>query len=61
MRKWIAVPHAEGKTSRQAHADLPAGSYERELSKEGFFGPATHMVHPQPPTGWNSWELSTTG
>lgn len=55
-RKWISVPHAEGKTSRQAHADLPVGSYERELSKEGFFGPATHMVHPRPPTGWSSWE-----
>ena len=56
MKKWISVPHAEGKTSRQAHADLPEGSYERELSKEGFFGPATHMAHPQPPTGWSSWE-----
>ena len=56
MRKWIHKPHVEGKASRQAHADLPEGSYERELSKEGFFGPASHMVHPRPPTGWSSWE-----
>jgi homogentisate 1,2-dioxygenase len=56
MRKWISRPHIEGQTSRQAHADLPAGSYERELGKEGFFGPATHMMHPRPPTGWTSWE-----
>jgi homogentisate 1,2-dioxygenase len=56
MRKWIYKPHVEGQASRQAHADLPAGTFEREISKEGFFGPATHMVHPQPPTGWTAWE-----
>jgi len=56
MKKWIYRPHVEGKASRQAHADLPTGTYERELSKEGFFGPATHMYHPAPPTGWTSWE-----
>ncbi|MFQ3622640.1 MAG: homogentisate 1,2-dioxygenase, partial [Acetobacteraceae bacterium] len=27
-----------------------------ELGKEGFFGPATHMYHRHPPTGWTSWE-----
>ncbi|GAC1627563.1 MAG: homogentisate 1,2-dioxygenase [Nevskia sp.] len=55
-RKWIHIPHVEGQASRQAHADLPAGTVERELGKEGFFGPATHMIHPRPPTGWTSWE-----
>jgi homogentisate 1,2-dioxygenase len=56
MRKYIPFPKVEGETSRQAHADLPAGTYERELGKEGFFGPATHMYHRHPPTGWTSWE-----
>ena len=56
MRKYISVPQIEGQASRQAHADLPAGTYERELGKEGFFGPASHMIHPKPPTGWTSWE-----
>lgn len=56
MRKWIHVPHIEGQASRQAHADLPPGTVERELGKEGFFGPATHMIHPRPPTGWSHWE-----
>ena len=23
---------------------------------EGFFGPATHMYHAHPPTGWSAWE-----
>jgi homogentisate 1,2-dioxygenase len=55
-RNWIALPQRAGETSRQAHADLPAGSYERELGKEGFFGPATHMYHRHPPTGWTAWE-----
>ena len=55
-KKWIYRPHVEGKASRQAHADLPKGTYEREISKEGFFGPAAHMYHPTPPTGWTSWE-----
>jgi homogentisate 1,2-dioxygenase len=51
-RKYITYPRVEGVSSRQAHADLPEGTYERELGKEGFFGPATHMYHAHPPTGW---------
>ena len=54
--EWIAFPHREGTTSRQAHADLPAGTYERELGREGFFGPATQMYHRNPPTAWIGWE-----
>lgn len=52
MRKWISTSKVEGEASRQAHCDLPEGTYERELGKEGFFGPASHMYHQQPPTGW---------
>src|SRR5215469_313227 len=55
-RRWISLPQRAGETSRQAHADLPAGTFERELGKEGFFGAATHMYHRHPPTGWTSWE-----
>src|SRR3954447_14639759 len=54
--KYISFPKVEGLASRQAHADLPPGSFERELGKEGFFGPATHMYHRHPPTGWTRWE-----
>ena len=56
MNKWIYRPPSEGRTSRQAHADLPDGVYERELGRSGFFGPATQMMHAHPPTGWSSWE-----
>src|SRR5581483_9360782 len=54
--KYISFPKVEGKASRQAHADLPEGTFERELGKEGFFGPATHMYHRHPPTGWIGWD-----
>lgn len=53
---WIPVRGAEGVHSRQAHADLPEGTFEREISKEGFFGPAAFLHHRRPPTGWVSFE-----
>lgn len=56
MKNWISFPLSQGLSSKQAHCDLPAGSYERELGKEGFFGPATHMYHAHPPTAWTSFE-----
>ena len=52
MKRYVHFPKVEGQASRQAHADLPAGTYEREISKEGFFGPAAHIYHRHPPTGW---------
>ena len=55
-KNWIEFPRVEGETSRQAHADLPAGTYEREIGRDGFFGPATHIYHKHPPTGWTSFE-----
>ncbi len=56
MANWITPPRAEGETSRQAHADLPEGSFERELGREGFYGPSTQMVHRHPPTAWTRIE-----
>jgi len=57
MRNWIRFPTAQGSHSRQAHADFPEEAiYERELGRNGFFGPATHMHHKHAPTGWTHWE-----
>ncbi len=56
MGKWISFPRVEGVASRQAHADLPEGTFERELGKEGFYGPSTQMYHRHAPTGWRSFE-----
>ena len=55
-KNWIEFPRVEGRTSRQAHADLPDGTFEREIGRDGFFGPATHIYHSHPPTGWSDFE-----
>lgn len=56
MSRWISLSKNEGISSRQAHTDLPENTYERELGKEGFFGPATQIHHRHPPTSWSSIE-----
>ncbi len=56
MKKWFSFPIREGVHSRQAHCDLPAGTFEREMGREGFFGPVSHIHHTHPPTGWVDWE-----
>jgi homogentisate 1,2-dioxygenase len=56
MKNRFSLPRVEGTASRQAHADLPPGTYERELGREGFYGPATQMYHTHPPTQWTGWE-----
>ena len=56
MKRWISFPRVEGVATRQAHVGVPDGTYEREMSKEGFYGPATQIYHRHPPTGWLTWE-----
>ncbi len=56
MKRRIEFPRAEGLYSRQAHVALPTGTFEREIGRQGFFGPATHMYHRHPPTGWSQIE-----
>ena len=53
---WMPLPRVEGEYTRQAHADLPEGRYEREIGRDGFYGPASHMLHAHPPTGWSDWQ-----
>jgi len=56
VKNYIQYPRAAGTASRQAHADLPPGTFEREMGKEGFFGPASFFYHRHPPTGWSHFE-----
>ena len=56
MKRYITASRVAGIASRQAHADMPPGTFEREISKEGFFGPAALFHHKHPPTGWTSFE-----
>jgi homogentisate 1,2-dioxygenase len=55
MSEWIKFPIVRGKASPQAHADLPQGSFEREVGAEGFSGPSSHFYHRYPPTAWSEW------
>jgi len=55
VKRYIPVSRVEGTASRQAHCDLPQGTYEREMSKEGFFGPAAFFHHRHPPTSWTDF------
>ena len=56
MTGRIPFVRSEGIASRQAHADLPEGTYEREVGRDGFYGPATHFYHRHAPTGWSHFE-----
>jgi homogentisate 1,2-dioxygenase len=56
MKRYIHYPRIAGTASRQAHADLPPGTFEREMSKDGFFGPAAFFYHRHPPTGWTRFD-----
>ncbi len=51
-KNWIPLRQVEGTASRQAHVRLPEGTYEREISKEGFFGPSAQFHHTHKPTDW---------
>jgi homogentisate 1,2-dioxygenase len=58
MDRRIMTPQREGAVARQAHVNPPADSFERELGRDGFAGPATQMYHRNPPTAWINIEGS---
>ena len=41
--KWFNFYKKQGKVAKQAHIGFPKDTYEREMGKEGFFGPVTHF------------------
>jgi homogentisate 1,2-dioxygenase len=49
-------PLKKGKTTVQAHVGLPAGTFEEEHGRKGFFGKSAHLYHANPPTGWIRFE-----
>jgi homogentisate 1,2-dioxygenase len=53
-KRELSLPEVEGLASRQAHADIPDGLFEREVGREGFFGPVTHFYHRNAPTSFDS-------
>ena len=49
-------PLRKGRHSRQAHVDLPEGTFEEEHARQGFFGKTTHLYRLHPPTAWTRIE-----
>lgn len=45
-----------GKTTRQAHVDIPEGTVEEEFAREGFSGRASHLYRENPPVTWSKIE-----
>ncbi|HEX9081564.1 MAG TPA: homogentisate 1,2-dioxygenase, partial [Holophagaceae bacterium] len=42
--------------TRQAHVDLPEGTFEEEHARQGFFGRTTHLYRLHPTTAWTRIE-----
>ncbi|WP_243287061.1 homogentisate 1,2-dioxygenase [Geothrix terrae] len=49
-------PLRKGLHTRQAHVDLPAGTFEEEHARNGFFGRTTHLYRLHPVTDWTRIE-----
>src|ERR1035438_5097312 len=49
-------PLRKGLHTRQAHVDLPAGTFEEEHARQGFYGRTTHLYRLHPVTGWTRIE-----
>src|SRR6266436_4450390 len=52
----MKIQYSKGKVPKQAHVAIPAGLYEEEHGRHGFFGPATQFYHLHPPTDWKRIE-----
>lgn len=48
----MEVVHSKGKVAKQAHVNLPAGTFEEEHGREAFAGRASHLYRTHPPTAW---------
>ena len=55
-RDTSLFPLRQGTFARQAHVDLPAGTFEEEFGRQGFYGRASHLYHRHPVTAWTRIE-----
>jgi len=49
-------PIRKGIVARQAHVDLPEGTFEEEFARQGFYGRASHLYRRHPVTAWTRIE-----
>lgn len=44
--------YSQGRFTTQGHKGIPEGHFEEEQGREGFFGPVSHLIKPEPSTRW---------
>ncbi|MGZ3725718.1 MAG: homogentisate 1,2-dioxygenase [Pseudobdellovibrio sp.] len=44
--------YSQGKSHTQGHKGIPAGLFEEEHGRKGFFGPVSHLLKSEAPTKW---------
>jgi homogentisate 1,2-dioxygenase len=49
-------PLRKGTIARQAHVDLPPGTFEEEFARQGFYGRTSHLYRRHPATAWTRIE-----
>ncbi len=49
-------PLRKGAVARQAHVDLPPGTFEEEFARHGFYGRTAHLYRRHPVTAWTRIE-----
>jgi homogentisate 1,2-dioxygenase len=50
------IPWIKGKTTLQAHVDIPEGTCEEEYARSGFSGKYAHIYRSAPPVNWTKIE-----
>ena len=46
----------QGQSHTQGHKGIPAGQFEEEQGRRGFFGAVSHLLKPRPSTRWTHIE-----
>ena len=44
--------YKQGRHTTQGHKGIPEGHFEEEQGRDGFFGPVSHLIKPEPSTRW---------
>lgn len=52
----IVIVFNKGQTAKQAHVGIPAGLYEEEYGRNGFYGRYSHLYRTAPPVAWSRIE-----
>lgn len=50
------IPYIKGLVTKQAHVNVPEGTFEEEFARNGFSGKYVHLYRQQPPVGWTHIE-----